>query len=623
MAVLRPDQAQLTFGAEVIAGADADILKSASYGGDIAFTTVEAGSLSVIVNNTANFKVGDIIIIGGWNGSNNHNLANPAAGATRSIAHSEVRKVEHVEGTSNGTLVLDRPLAFKHWSDDGASSAAANRLSRLVTINPTATIINKTITFVPGVYETVDTPDPMLTIEPRYFLGTQAKRNFTSVYAGQHTYQGALSGCILLNGWPLRWPIGQDIPQSFGGVVSFTGNTLGAAATAGDIWIKTGQANTTPANIDVGDYIVIGYEGSPNMNSLMEIRKVKKIVSSNQWVELETPLRHSHASGAQLREWPTTSSSKPNYVTHHIVERTDLDSLSMHLHMRDSSETATNDFDRRWIGGKVGAMSIIGEEGGLVTVNWDNLVFKDMLHNQPRHAGSTRYDPTNTVDAEGAAVEANMPGYAVMNDIVEADINFPQTQPYYFSEGTVSMFGTNGTPQEFARIRSFAITVNNNEDQRYYITQRYGSHRGPSEIREQRREYTMSCTVALPDTQLSTDNTLDNAMTIFKELLLEGRYDTQNMKGFNIALKFIRGSGTLTGDADDALYIDIPGPPPGQASFETPGTPNPTGATLGTQGAFLRSAPHTIMTEAPFQVACDFVFRNIAIVVRDSEPVYP
>ena len=74
---------------------------------------------------------------------------------------------------------------------------------------------------------------------------------------------------------------------------------------------------------------------------------------------------------------------------------------------------------------------------------------------------------------------------------------------------------------------------------------------------------------------------------------------------------------------DDAIYIDIPGPEVGATAFETVGTPNSPSSALGNAGAFLRSAPHTIMTEAPFQVNCDFVFRNLAVTVVDREPVYP
>jgi len=608
MAVLRPDQTQLTFAAEASPGADQDHISADATYNQTTFVTVQAnpGDLSMTVTSAANFVVGDILVIGGGNGNDE---AFPATGATKSIVQTEVRKLEHKDGN---IIFFDRPLGFTHHINDGSSVNYVARLSTTIDLANNS----KYITYVPGVYETVDTPDFTPVIEPRYFLGTNAKRNFSVAYAGQHSYTGALNGIMLLNGWPLRFPIGVEIPKTFGAVYSLA--NMAAESFLGDTWIKTGS---TTHGLTTSDHIIVEFVSTPTLlTTATEIRKIKSVVGSNAWVELDTPLRYAHASGALLRRWTTSST---NYVEHHIVERTDLDSISMHLHMRDSAENAANDFDRRWIGGKVGAMSISGEEGGLVTVNWDSLVFQDMLHNQARHAGTTRYDPTGTIVEGGTSVEPNMPGYAMMNDIVQADVQFPTTQPYYFSEGIVSLFGTGGAPTEFARIRSFAIIINNNVDPRYYITQRFGDHRGPSEIREQRREYSMTCTVALPDTKGASDNTIDNATSIFKELMLEGRYNTTDMRGFNISLKFTRESSRFGAGTDDAMYIDIPGPEMGKTSFETAGTPNTTGSSLGEQGAFLRSAPHTIMTEAPFQVACDFVFRNIAIVVRDNMPVYP
>ena len=67
----------------------------------------------------------------------------------------------------------------------------------------------KMLTWIPGVYETVDTPDPVMAIEPRYFLGTQAKRDFFTAYKGQQTYTGSLGGFVLLDGKALRFPIGK------------------------------------------------------------------------------------------------------------------------------------------------------------------------------------------------------------------------------------------------------------------------------------------------------------------------------------------------------------------------------------------------------------------------------
>ena len=71
---------------------------------------------------------------------------------------------------------------------------------------------------------------------------------------------------------------------------------------------------------------------------------------------------HDHPTGTTtLRKY--NSSTAGTYVEHHLVEKVDLSSISMHVHMRDSGGTAANDFDRRWVGGKVGAMTLMAEEG--------------------------------------------------------------------------------------------------------------------------------------------------------------------------------------------------------------------------------------------------------------------
>ena len=44
----------------------------------------------------------------------------------------------------------------------------------------------------------------------------------------------------------------------------------------------------------------------------------------------------------------------------------------------------------------------------------------------------------------------------MMNSIGPSDINFPSTEPYYFSQGSFTLFG-----QEFARVRAVSISISN------------------------------------------------------------------------------------------------------------------------------------------------------------------
>jgi hypothetical protein len=203
-------------------------------------------------------------------------------------------------------------------------------------------------------------------------------------------------------------------------------------------------------------------------------------------------------------------------------------------------------------------------------MSWESAPFIDMNHNQ-YISSSTE---VNKYDASNKAVT----------------VEYPTTEPYYFSQGSVTMFGV-----EFARITNFTININNNLEPRYFIRDD-GSERTPSNIYEGRREYTMTATVVLPDSLASTSTTA----TMFKQLLAEG-----SNTGFDIDIVFTRGTS-------DTLTINIPADADGSSG---------TGG--NNQGAFLRSANTSVSTDNPASTEVDILFRNMSITIVDSEPVYP
>ena len=224
MAVYRSDQAQLTFGVEAAQGADPEMwegtaVSSGATGllkGDSA-----AGTRNLLVDTVAAavFVVGDFIRIG--------TLAGTAAAT---VNEHEVRRIELIEGDNTigtpgdgVTFVLDRPTAFWH-----ADNETVIEVTSVIGGDATRNDQGKMITWIPGVYETVDTPDPEMSIEGKRFLGTQSKRNWSVAYPGQQTLSGSVSGIVLLNGWPLRFPIGKVVttPSS----VASAGLSLAAAA---------------------------------------------------------------------------------------------------------------------------------------------------------------------------------------------------------------------------------------------------------------------------------------------------------------------------------------------------------------------------------------------------------
>jgi hypothetical protein len=258
---------------------------------------------------------------------------------------------------------------------------------------------------------------------------------------------------------------------------------------------------------------------------------------------------------------------------HTITEAVELPGISWQINNKDSSETATNDWLRRYYGGKIGQATLTAEEGGTLRMSWESAPFLNMDHNQ--YDDTVQTAPGNKFDATSLAVT----------------VERPSTEPYYFSQGSISMFGV-----EFARVANFTININNNLEPRYFISST--AERTPSAIFEGRREYSMTATIVLPDSLASTATT----RTLFKELLAEGDY-AAGFTGFDIDLVFTRG-------ANDTLTITVP----------SDGT---SAAGGNEQGAFIRSANTSVSTENPASTEVDILFRDLSIVVKDSEPVYP
>jgi hypothetical protein len=578
MAVYRSDQAQLTFGTEAAPGGYPDLASTVvldgtgggtAANGTIAFGSgYAAGVRSIAVTTSAGtFAVGDVIAIG------------PGVSGNGTAAESEVRKIEHVEGTS---LYLDAPTAFFH-----PNNTDVDRIKSI-----TATAADMHVNLVPGVYETVDVPDPDMTIEARYFLGTASKRNFYAAYKGQQTYTGSVPGFILLNGKPLRFPIGKVVSLPSASTTFTNATTLapgsGLATKVGDVFVPI--AAPTAIGIAVNELIVFDYTASPDSTSKMEVRKyvgAAITAGTTTTIQLDYPLQFPHDHGVVLRKVTQVTGT---YYTHHIFETVDLATVSWHLHMKDSGETLANDLDRRYYGGKIGGATLSADEGGMLNMSWDGVNFQGMVHNQKLGQSS------------GSGV--TVPFYGMLQSIQSTNVQFPTTEPYYFSQGSVKIFG-----QEIARVRNFSLSIANNEEPRYYIQRRYGRQRGPSEIREQRREYSFSCTLALPDSGAAET---DSTARLFNELLWEGDYGASSgtgMQGFDIELRFDRG-------VNDYIIIRIPDDYTGVAG---------TGAQIGgnNQGAFIRTAPHAVTGDNPLQVDADVLFRNLKIEVKDSEYYYP
>jgi len=595
MAVFRSDQSQLTYAMESAPGGDIELnngTRQTSSGYQARINgAVSAGATQIVVDNVSNaLIVGDFIRI-----SDTLDASNDAAAST--VAPYEIRRVEHATALDgSGTLFLDRPLGFNHI-DNGY-------VIELTAVEST-TQQHKLITEVPGAYESITVPDMVPSYEPRYFLGVGQKRDWTKMYVGAQSFAGSLPGFIPLSGKPFRWAIGTvyDVPNAVSGSATIT-----EPASKGDIYITMSGSHGVAA----GDFIAI-YNGTsatliggssgtaPTADKSVEIHKVEAIPTTNV-ARLDKPLRFDHADDSIIRE---VAADVP--IQHRIEESVLLDTMTWHLHMRDSSETTANDFDRRYVGGFVGSSTISADEGGMLMCSWDTVQFLDMMHNQAEISQSDvnpGSEAALTTLFSGDSSSAGMPRYAEMASISTSDAVYPSTEPYYFSQGSVKIMG-----QEFARVRNFNLSISNGEEPRYYISPRHGRHRGPSEIREGRRSYGLSCTLALPDSGASATAVGRNTATeFFKQLLMEGNYGS-GMEGFNIELTFTRGT-------NDSIQILIP------ADYTSGDETTGAEPGLGENGAFLTSAPLPIGGDPILQVSAEFSCRNLAIIVTDTERVY-
>jgi len=609
MAVYRSDQAQLTFAAEAAQGADAEMNEGVEVSSSQATAVLNndtgfaAGSRSIIVDGVSNtFVVGDFIRIG--------TIASPE---TETVVEHEIRRIESMAsagGNSTNTFILDRPTAFFHLDNETVKEVDATGTDGGRADD------DKYITWIPGVYESIDTPDPVMTIEGRRFISTQSKRNWAVAYPGQQTLSGSVSGIVLLNGFPLRFPIGTvaTVPESVATdalAINKVADASGAdqhqgGAMKGDIFVPIDGGNI--ANLGVGDLIQLG------SGATSEVRKIIQEAGNTNTFKLNYPLHFDHPDNEAVNE----VASGNTYYDHTITETVDLDTVTWHVHMRESSETATKDFDRRYLGGMIGSSTITAEEGGMVTMDWSGVNFLNMVHNQASQS------TVSTNLYSGGSTAANMPRYALMQSIDSDDVGqpgandgtgYPTTQPYYFSQGTVKFFG-----QEFARIKTFALSIDNAAEPRYYIGMQGERARGPNEIREGARTYGMSATLALPDASVLSaaaiaDADQDGALELFKQLLLEGDYGGATAAtarvGFTATIKFERGS-------NDYIIIDIP-----TSASSSEGSPTAGSNAVNSQGIFINTVSHSPSGDNVLEVTADMIFRSMKIFIRDAEPVYP
>ena len=539
----------------------------------------------------ANLELGDYLIIGvpGIN--------------------SEIRRVVNIDNleTNSADIYLDYPLGLYHTESSDETIRKLKRNSNTGRLEDSAAYsiipgVNLS-TFLPGVYETIQCPDLVPELMPKYYLKEKSDRNWSYMYRGRLTFNGSVPDMILLNGFPLQYAMGKsEINQTIVSLKDTTAidGTIESNVLPGSIQIKLSDS-TFPAGLEIATsspiYHLIMLHGASDTKP-REIRRIVATNSTDKTITLNYPLFEKYSTNDKVTKISAANVAKKRYV-HRIKEESELPSMTWNLTMHNSTEDPIQNFTRKYVGGIVNRATISANEGEVVTFGLDDVQFLSFLHNQTR---VTNPNGSNQLDVEystGGLIDVKGIGGAVEN--ADGKATYPENQPFYFSEGTVKFFGV-----PFARIRNFRLEINNNVEARYYISNNTGV-RGPSEFQEQHREYTMSATLAMNDSAPYYDPT----RSIWKELILEGNYQgygkLPRIQGFDIEIVFTRG--------DAKIVMKSP--------IQRDGTSLEPSPEFEGQGCFFRSATHNIGQESPIQAEGEIILHNLGIEVEDDQPIYP
>jgi len=403
-----------------------------------------------------------------------------------------------------------------------------------------------------GIYESATLPDPAMDPVKYWAYGNASKRNYYIAYKNKLAFAGSIGDMTLLNGLPIHWAIGQiqtigtDDATASGKVKAGVPTAVGAVSVVLDNVVGTFATNL---------YVQFGADTDSNA----EIRKLTGFTGGDTCT-FTYPLSYVHAAAEVV-------ATKVAPFTHTCIESQTLDSMQIYSNFIDIN--AKDSLSRSYISCKINKASLTGAEGDLIKFSFDDILCRTM-----------RY--FNYVYSSAPATVS--PFYSTDVRDQKPTMDYPLTEPYYFTMGQLSLGG-----EEFARIRDFKLDISNNAEPLYYLNDDMAEARVAYEIREGRKEYGITATVDI-----------ENA-ALFEELLRQGDYSAV-YKGFTTTMVFTRGTG-------DTITITTP--------------PAACAAGGDAQGCLMKAAPHGISDRSLVSTQLDIQCRQMSIVIVDSIPVYP
>ena len=358
-------------------------------------------------------------------------------------------------------------------------------------------------------------PDPRYDHQPFYGVGVD-DRNLLTYIQGRQTLEGSI-GTIMLCHDNSRLILGDSLGQIFNATPVDVANSTGGIAagctvTATNIKFHSSYAHSSPQAIrittqgdepthivvispnntdapnpyeDVFGYVGLGTNGSGS-NDLLDVHH-----SMNTATSVDVGWQGKVGTLSAVRKaaiYPINRAAVPSDLgfagvlaptnrTHRSIigirETLKLNSFTLGSKITsDNGKTLTSNYN----GSKVTGFGFNFAEGAPVTFN-TNWISKDMRHDMSGGAVTTilKYD-ASTVDPS-------------MVQVTE--------QPYFFSKANIKFGGTT-----FAKFRTLTLTVANQLDPRYYLTQSSNTDNRQvlSEILEGRRAITFSGQVDMDDT---------------------------------------------------------------------------------------------------------------------------
>jgi len=382
-----------------------------------------------------------------------------------------------------------------------------------------------------------------------------------------------------------KWQISYGVESGYGGAPSGATDAQYTLGVFDDATLPDPEFEHTPywvmkTNVDRGPSIM--YRGKARYSA--SIPNIVILDGRSLVLPLFNDMTHAGATPSFTHAAPGTAATA------------DLPSIKLVAAYYD--ETGTVGLKRYWSGGKINRATFHAEEGGLLMMSIDELLFKQVYFNSDDLALSPFYN-ANVV----AQTAINFP-----DTITRTGVQYPQ-EPFYFSECEIKLrvmvyAAGDSTPVEVTipSIRNFRLEINNNCTPRYYLNNvgTLDDAHGPYEIIEGRREIRLSMQVDLSDYGAGSFSKND----LFINLLRQGR---QTLGGVYTAIQGVAAQITFQRANTAAHYI----------RFQIPSNYGSETYGLNNQGALIVRAPHNIVPEDLVSVPMEMICRDVDLYIVD------